>query len=87
MANVSHITKNSDIAENKKSYNMEEKSMGNCLYFTAAEVQEMLGVSRGHAYKVVKNLNEELKEKGYIVIAGRIPRKYFAQKYYGMDAE
>ena len=58
-----------------------------CLYYTAVEVQELLGVSRGHAYKVVKKLNEELKQKGFIVIAGRIPKKYFAKKYYGMDTK
>lgn len=60
---------------------MEQK----CLYYTANEVQKMLGVSRGHAYKVVKRLNDELAEQGYIVIAGRIPKKYFAEKYYGLD--
>lgn len=59
--------------------------MQNCLYYTADEVQEILGVSRAKAYKVVKMLNEELKKQGYIVVAGRIPKKYFAEKYYGMD--
>lgn len=58
--------------------------MKECLYYTALEVQDMLGVSRGHAYKVVKVLNEQLKEQGFIVIAGRIPKKYFEEKYYGM---
>lgn len=29
------------------------------LYYTASEVQEMLGVSRGKAYQVVRGLNEE----------------------------
>lgn len=59
--------------------------MQNCLYYTADEVQEILGVSRAKAYKVVKMLNEELKKQGYIVVAGRISKKYFAEKYYGMD--
>lgn len=58
--------------------------MNNCLYFTADEVKEMLGVSRGHAYKIVKMLNAELAKRGYIVIAGKIPKKYFAEHYYGM---
>ena len=58
--------------------------MKECLHYTALEVQDMLGVSRGHAYKVVKVLNEQLKEQGFIVIAGRIPKKYFEEKYYGM---
>lgn len=54
------------------------------LYLTAPEVAEMLGVSRGHAYKIVKQLNEELAGRGYIVVAGKVPRKYFAEHFYGM---
>lgn len=56
----------------------------NSLYYTAGEVQEMLGISRAKAYKIVKELNEELAEKGYIIISGRVPKKYLAEKYYGM---
>lgn len=55
-----------------------------CLYYTATEVMELLGVSRAKAYKIVKDLNEELAAKGYIVTAGRIPKKYLAEKCYGM---
>lgn len=64
-------------------YSKEEIKMGN-LYYTAAEIAEMLGVSRGHAYKIVKQLNEELSNRGYITIAGKVPKKYFAEHYYGM---
>lgn len=59
--------------------------MRECLYYTALEVAEILGVSRGHAYKIVKELNEELRRKGYIVIAGRVPKKFFCEKYYGLQ--
>lgn len=55
-----------------------------CLYYTANEVMEMLGVSRAKAYKIVKELNEELAKQGYIVTAGKIPKKYLAEKCYGM---
>lgn len=58
--------------------------MKQCLYYTANEIAEMLGVSRAKAYKLVKELNEELAAKGYIVIAGKIPRKYLADRYYGL---
>lgn len=53
------------------------------MYYTAQEVAEMLGVSRGQSYKIVKQLNDELKEKGYIVVSGKIPKRYFAERYYG----
>lgn len=61
------------------------ETMQGCLYYTANEVMEMLGISRGHAYKIVKRLNEELAGKGFIVIAGRVPKQYFAEHYYGME--
>ncbi len=59
--------------------------MKGCLYYTANEIMEMLGISRGHAYKIVKQLNDQLATKGFIVIAGKIPKQYFAEHYYGME--
>lgn len=53
------------------------------LYYTARDVAELLGVSVGHAYKLVQRLNEELAKKGYIVVSGKISKKYFAERYYG----
>ncbi len=54
------------------------------LYYTAKDVQEMTGVSRGKAYKIIRMLNEELEQKGFIVIAGKIPKKFFNERCYGM---
>lgn len=50
---------------------------------TAADVAEELNCSKGHAYKVIHSLNKELEQKGYIVIAGKVPRAYWAEKFYG----
>lgn len=47
------------------------------------EVAEELGVSIPYAYKLIRSMNEELKEAGYITIAGRIDRKFFHEKFYG----
>lgn len=55
-----------------------------CLYYTAQEVMEILGVSRAKAYRVVKELNEELAAKGYIVTAGKVSKKFLAERLYGM---
>ena len=54
------------------------------MYVTADEAAQILGVSRGHAYKIIRGLNNELKEKGYRVISGKVPTKYFEEKFYGM---
>ena len=45
-----------------------------------AEVAEILSISKSYAYKIVHRLNEELKVKGYLTIAGRINRNYFLEK-------
>ena len=45
-------------------------------FMTVAEVAETLGISKSHAYKIVHRLNQELKDKGFITIAGRINRRY-----------
>ncbi len=62
---------------------MTEKSK---IYITAPEMAEMLGISVGHAYKIIRGLNQELKKDGYIVIAGRIPRDYFKKRYFAYSA-
>lgn len=38
------------------------------MYVTAEEAAEILGVSTGYAYKIIRGLNEKLKEKGYRTI-------------------
>ncbi len=55
----------------------------NKLYFTAAEVAKMLDISVGQAYRIFRQWNKELAEKNYLVIAGKIPVKYFYEKIYG----
>lgn len=55
------------------------------LYYTALEVGELLGVSRTKAYKIVKELNAELQAKGYIVIAGKVPKRYFEERCYAFS--
>ncbi len=47
------------------------------------EVAQELSVSKPYAYKLIKKLNDELREKGFITIAGRINRQYFYERLYG----
>ena len=39
-----------------------------------------LGVSKSYAYKIVKQLNEELQKLGYLTVAGRVNTNYFRKK-------
>jgi len=53
------------------------------MFIRVSEVAEALDVSKPYAYKLIRELNEELKRKGCITIAGRIDRKFFFEKFYG----
>lgn len=53
-------------------------------FITAEELSKMLSISKGHAYKVIHRLNEELAQLGYLTFAGRIPRKYLEERCYGL---
>lgn len=53
------------------------------MYVTADEFSALLGVSKSYAYKRIRELNVELKKNGYHVISGKVPTKYFEEKFYG----
>ena len=57
------------------------------IYVTANEMADLLGVSTGHAYKIIRRMNEELKRKGYLIISGKVPRKYFEKSWFGLTRE
>lgn len=58
--------------------------MENTLFVTAENVAKDLGVSKPFAYKLVRKMNEELNKKGYITVAGRVSRKYYEERFYGL---
>ena len=49
------------------------------------EVAKELEISESHAYKIIRKLNDELKAKGYITVAGRVNRQYFNERFYGTE--
>ena len=59
--------------------------MGNKKFLNAADVAEYLDVSVSKAYKIIRGLNDELAAQGYLVVAGRISRRYFLRRLYGGD--
>ena len=56
---------------------MKEKN-----FLTASDVAEYVGISVPMAYKVIRQLNDELKAQGYITISGKVSRIYFEKKIY-----
>lgn len=52
-------------------------------YITAKEISEILGVSNSKSYSIIRELNAELKERGYLTIPGKVSRAFFSEKWYG----
>lgn len=52
-------------------------------YYPAEEVSQLLGISVSTSYRIIRQLNKELSTKGFIVLACKLPIKYFEEKYYG----
>lgn len=60
--------------------------MDNYNYMMSADdVARELNCSKSHAYKLLKELNKELAAQGYITMAGRIPKAYWAKRMYGYE--
>ena len=51
-------------------------------FMSAMVVAEDLGVSKAYAYKMIRELNEELRSKGFQTVSGRINRIYFKERFY-----
>lgn len=56
-------------------------------FIRAEDVAQELNVSKPYAYKLIRQLNEKLRAKGYITISGRVNRQYFYERLYGAGRE
>ena len=54
--------------------------MASNTFMKVDEVAETLGISKSYAYKIVQKLNAELKDKGFLTIAGRVNKQYLMEK-------
>ena len=54
-------------------------------FLKVEDIMEILGISKSAAYKLMRELNDEIVKKGYIAIRGRVNRKYFEERFYGMS--
>ena len=52
-------------------------------FISVKEISEILGVSESKSYGIIRSLNKELSDRGYLVIPGRVSRKYFEERFYG----
>jgi hypothetical protein len=59
----------------------------NKIFITASEVAADLGISKPFAYRLVREMNDQLRAKGFMVVAGRVSRTYYEEKFYGVGRE
>ena len=47
----------------------------------ATEVQEILQICNSSAYNVIKELNQELEDKGFRTVRGKVNKSYLYERY------
>ena len=50
---------------------------------TAEKDEESMGISLGYAYKLLRKLNKEHADQGYVTVAGKITRALWEKKFNG----
>lgn len=56
--------------------------MENKLFYNVKDIMEIFGIKKTATYSLIKELNQELIDQGYIVQGGKINAKYFRQRVY-----
>lgn len=54
-------------------------------YYVAIDVMEKLGIGQSTAYRLIKEMNKELEEKGFLTVRGKISKRYFHERTYGFS--
>lgn len=50
-------------------------------FLTAEDLQEITGRKPSYCYKLIRQLNDELSSKGYLVIRGQVQTAYFMERF------
>lgn len=59
-----------------------KKSQG--MFVRVDTIMSDLQVSKPLAYRLMKEMNDELKTKGYLTVSGRVPRAYYYERFFGL---
>ena len=50
--------------------------------YGAKDLQELLGVSESKAYQYIRIMNEELQDKGFLIVRGKVPAAYVKERFF-----
>lgn len=51
-------------------------------FYTAQDLSEFLSVSESKAYGLIRIMNEELQNQGFLVVRGRVPVAYVQKDFW-----
>ena len=68
------------IPRTKSTMKGGEEDMKEKTFLTVDEVAEILSVLKSKAYEIVRQLNKEMKAKGFITVAARVSKTYFNER-------
>ena len=51
-------------------------------YYHIPDIMQLLGIGHTKAAEIVHDMNAELKSKGYIILRGKVPKRYVHEKIY-----
>lgn len=54
--------------------------------YGAKDLGELLGVSESKSYELIRIMNAELQQKGFLTLRGRVPVAYVNERFFGMKA-
>ncbi len=57
------------------------------LFLDSKEVARLLDVSQQQAYKIIREMNKSLWEKGFLILRGRINKQYFMEQIYKSEED
>lgn len=55
--------------------------MSNKQFLKAEDLMEITGRGPSYCYKLIRQLNDELSDKGYLVIRGQVQTTYFMERF------
>lgn len=56
-------------------------------FLTATDISEITGASKSYGYTLIKQLNNELEKKGFLVIPGKVISTYFYERFFGKEID
>ena len=52
------------------------------LFYDAYDIMKILGIKKSSAYRLIKELNKELNDKGFLTQGGVVKADYFRERVY-----